>query len=102
MLAWIEANQEDQEWPDDTFPNECLIKNLSYSKMINEVNHKEPRTIKPSQEIDKFPIWESRVGMHTTYKKWRASDLEILGPGILMYLKMLKYWGFCFSTLHSA
>lgn len=64
--------------------------------MINEVNHKEPRLIKPSQEIDKYPIWASSVGMHSTYKKWRATDLEILGPGILLYLKMLKYWGVLF------
>lgn len=99
VLLWIEQNEEDQDWPDDTIPNEYLIKNLSYTKMVNEVNHTEPRTIKPSQEVDKFPIFGSGVGMHTTYKKWRRSDLEILGPGILLYLKMLKYWGCCFMLL---
>ena len=99
ILLWIEQNEEDQEWPDDTVPNEFLISNLSFTKMINEVNHKEPRTIKPSQEVGKFPIWGSSVGMHTTYKKYRRSNLEILGPGILLYLKMLKYWGVCFLIM---
>ena len=64
--------------------------------MINEVNHKEPRLIKPSQEVGLFSICGANVGMHTTFKKWRRSDLEILGPGILLYMKMLKYWGCCF------
>lgn len=96
ILTWIEQNEDDTEWPDDTVPNENLIQNLSYTKMVNEVNHREPRVIKPSQEVGMFPIWGSSVGTHTTFKQWRRSDLEILGPGILSYLKMLKYWGCCF------
>ena len=48
ILYWIEENEDDEDWPDDTVPNDKLIKNLSYTKMINEVNHLEPREIKPS------------------------------------------------------
>ena len=64
--------------------------------MINEVNHREPRGIRQSQEVGDFPLWSSRVGSHSTSKKWRKTDLDILGPGIILYLKMLKYFGLCF------
>lgn len=31
------------DWPIDTVPSKRLLKGLSHSKMINEINHKEPR-----------------------------------------------------------
>ena len=49
ILLWIEQNEDDEaEWPDDTVPNENLINQLSYTKMVNEVNHREPRQINTS------------------------------------------------------
>lgn len=97
VLEMLELQGEsDEDWPDDTVPDEKLIKNLSFTKMVNEINHREPRCIKPSSEIDVFPLCSSRVGMHSTKQPWRKSNLEILGPGTLLYLKMLKYFGCCF------
>lgn len=32
-----------EEWPLDAEPHKDLVKNLSHTKMINEINHKKPR-----------------------------------------------------------
>jgi len=47
MLAFLKAQSKDEledQWPQDALPNVKLKKGLSYSKMINVVNHIAPRS----------------------------------------------------------
>jgi hypothetical protein len=44
ILGFLEKQQKKQaEWPVDALFNKKIKESLSYSKMINEINHKEPR-----------------------------------------------------------
>lgn len=94
----IVENVEDEvaDWPIDTLPNRKLIKGLSHSKMINEINHKEPRGFDKIGNIVPMPVFWSRTGCHCGKKSWRRGDLDQLGIGINLYFRMLKYLGFFF------
>lgn len=37
------ADDERKEWPADATKNKLLRRHLSYSKMVNEINHRELR-----------------------------------------------------------
>ena len=37
------------------------------------------------------------MGRHSTNKENRKSDLDQLGPGVILYFKMLKYLGLLFA-----
>mmetsp|Transcript_1146 Transcript_1146/g.2103 ORF Transcript_1146/g.2103 Transcript_1146/m.2103 type:complete len:111 (+) Transcript_1146:1069-1401(+) len=44
LLRVIESEPKTNvEWPYDAFPNGRLNNNLSFTKMVNESNHREPR-----------------------------------------------------------
>jgi len=46
MLSILGHDGDDlKNWPMDTIPNEKVRKNLSYSKMLNEINHREGRIL---------------------------------------------------------
>mmetsp|Transcript_42256 Transcript_42256/g.64779 ORF Transcript_42256/g.64779 Transcript_42256/m.64779 type:complete len:244 (-) Transcript_42256:3056-3787(-) len=86
-----------EEWPQDAHPNDRLVETLSYSKMINEVNHREPRGFTEAGVVAPLPWFGTSSGNHSTNEDWRKSELEQLGPAISLYLKMLKYFGCLFS-----
>ena len=39
------------------------------------------------------------MGRHSTNKENRKSDLDQLGPGVILYFKMLKYFHWVFAVL---
>jgi len=45
MTELIEEDGDKLEWPEDANHNPNIKQSLSYSKMINEINHREPRGI---------------------------------------------------------
>lgn len=93
VLKSLETKEPDEfEWPIDANYNPSLKQSLSYTKMVNEVNHREPRYMTKANQIDKLPLCSTRIGVHSTSKRWRRSNVEALGPGINLYLKMLKYF----------
>ena len=49
-----------------------------------------------ADKAEKLALCSSRVGTHSMEKEYRRTDLEMLGPEILIYLRMLKYFGCCF------
>jgi len=61
-----ETDYEKEEWPLDSYPNGHLIKNLSYTKMINEINHREPRGFSSTDTVERFPFIKSNVGWHSS------------------------------------
>jgi hypothetical protein len=89
---------EEEDWPLDAHPNDDLVKSLSYTKMTNEVNHRELRAFNKAGVVDSLGICSSNTGCHSTSKKWRRGDLDNLGPGPALYFKMLKYLGFLFAV----
>lgn len=94
MLDEDKIELEDQEWPEDTIKNPKLIKSLSYTKMKNEVNHREPRIVTDAGTIEPFPVCSTSIGWHSSSPEWRKVDdaIELLGPGTILYLRMLKYF----------
>jgi len=88
-------------WPADTLKNEG--KQLSVSKMKNEINHREPKTIGYDGRMSSFPLLWTKTGWHSTSTKMRKSEVEVLGEGANLYFKFLKYFMtlFCFATLVS-
>ena len=64
--------------------------------MINEINHREAREKDQDGKLQPIPVCWSRVGRHSSKRSVRAGSLEQLGPGLNLYLKMLKYFGKCF------
>ena len=99
----VEDGEDDiGDWAPDSEPHKDILNNLSYTKMKNEINHREPRTFSKAGLIIKTPICFSSTGCHCTYKSWRKTDMENLGVGVNLYFKMLKYFGcvfFCFFLL---
>lgn len=57
---------EDQEWPEDTIKNPKLIKSLSYTKMKNEINHREPRNITEAGTIEPHELCDTSFGWHSS------------------------------------
>jgi len=78
------------------------MSNLSYSKMISTVYHKSPRTFDEQGIIMKVPLC-TKAGSHSDSRHKRRSNLNQLGTGVTLYLKMLKYfsWYFCAFTILS-
>jgi hypothetical protein len=69
--------------------------NISYLKMMNEINFREARM--KNKEGEPVPISIcARTGCHCSKRKYRLSDLGELGPGVNLYFKMLKYFSCCF------
>jgi hypothetical protein len=72
--------------------------------MKNEINHREPRAITEAGTIEPHDLCSTSFGWHSTSSSWRAVDntIEILGPGVILYLRMLKYfacWFFVFFLI---
>lgn len=99
ILEIITPENEDEEgdWPLDAHPNDDLVKGLSYTKMTNEINHRELRAFNKAGVVDSLGICSSNTGCHSTSKKYRRGDLDGLGPGPALYFKMLKYLGLLFA-----
>lgn len=97
VLGMVKSVEEEiEDWPRDTHPNDDIINGLSYTKMVNEVNHREPRGLTESGVIEKYSLCGSSTGWHSTSKSWRGTDMENLGVGVILYFKMLKYFSLCF------
>lgn len=60
--------------------------------MMNEMLHREARYVDEKGENKLYDVYGSKVGRHSSDPKARESELDELGPGILLYLKMLKYF----------
>ena len=43
ILEIFEAQEDQVDWPADAEPNPKIQQRLSYTKMLNEINHLEPR-----------------------------------------------------------
>jgi hypothetical protein len=102
LLAVIERydplpGEEVDDWPLDAHPNDRLKRGLSYTKMTNEVNHRQLRGFAATGVVEPLKICGSGTGCHSVSKRWRRSDLDPLGPGPSLYMKMLKYLGFLFA-----
>lgn len=77
-------------------------KNISYIKMVNEINQREARMKDADGKMKPFSFCGSSPGWHSSKRKYRTGNLECLGPGVNLYLKMLKYfacWFFVFTIL---
>lgn len=96
ILEIFEQQEDQVQWPADAEPNPLIEQTLSYTKMINEINHLEPRAFTNTGLIQQYPLGKSRTGWHSTDKRWRRSDLEQLGIGVNLYFKMLKYFSLLF------
>jgi hypothetical protein len=71
-----EDQDEKIDWPVDSNHNPKIKKTLSYSKMVNEVNHREPRAYTNAGQIEEVPVFGSKAGWHSTSKDWRESHLD--------------------------
>jgi len=58
---------------------------------MNEMLHREARYVEQG-ENKLYSVWGSKVGRHSSDPEARESELDQLGPGIQLYLKMLKYF----------
>ena len=65
-----------EDWPEDAHPNDDLVQSLSYTKMINEINHREPRTYTEAGIVEPLPLWGTDIGYHSSSKDWRRGDLD--------------------------
>jgi len=77
-------------------------KHISYIKMINEINQRGARYKDEDGKMKEFGLCSSGPGTHSSKRSWRTGNLDVLGPGIILYLKMLKYfacWFFVFTIL---
>lgn len=100
LLRVIESDQPSKvEWPFDAFPNTRLNCNLSFTKMINETNHSEPRRFNKEGVVEPLSVYSTSTGWHSSWKWWRNSEIEMLGPGINLYMKLLKYFTLVFLVI---
>ena len=101
MLAFEAGDDEDlDQWNMmDTEMDAESSDHISYMKMMNEMLRCEARYIDEYGKNVLYSIWDSKMGMHSTNKADRKSDLEQLGPGIILYFKMLKYFHWIFFLL---
>ena len=98
MLMYDANNNEDlDDWNmlDSDLDSE-QPENISYKKMMNEMLQREARYINEKGHNVLYSICGSKIGRHSSVRKHRACELEDLGPGIVLYFKMLKYFGVCF------
>jgi hypothetical protein len=87
------------EWPKDAVPNLRLNCNMSFTKLINEINHKTPRKFNQSGIVEPLGVFGASTGMHSNFRALRRSDIEMLGTGINLYMKLLKYLGLLFLLI---
>ena len=66
-------------------------KHISYIKMINEINQRGARLKGEDGKLKEYNLCTAGPGYHSSSRHWRTGNLEVLGPGINLYLKMLKY-----------
>ena len=93
----VDTGEDDiGDWAQDCEPLKRLANNLSYSKMKNELDKREPRMRSGDGKLVPVSICGSGFGCHCGYKRWRRTDLAQLGAGINLYFKMLKYFGCLF------
>lgn len=71
MLHLEEDEEWLKEWPVDCNPNEDLQHDLSYTKMQNEINHREPRGFSLAGTIEPHPLFSAKTGCHCGSRKWR-------------------------------
>lgn len=76
---------------------------LSHSKMVNEIDHREPRTSAYDGRIAEFPLFGTDIGHHSTNRLNRKSEIEELGEATNLYFKFMKYFmlWFCVATVIS-
>ena len=94
MLMFNHQDDEDIEvWNmlDNDF-EEGQDDRVSYAKMMNEMLHREARYIDDKGQNRLYSVWGAKLGRHSTNQKARQSDLTQLGPGILLYFRMLKFF----------
>lgn len=65
---------------------------LSHSKMINAIDHREPRTQIYDGRFEEFPLYNTEIGFHSTNRNNRKSDIEELGEATNLYFKFMKYF----------
>jgi len=75
----------------DTTMNKEVKVGLSHGKMVNEINHRELRSFSEENLIRQVPLCGSSTGRHSYHPENRLSDLQGLGIGVNLYLKLLKY-----------
>lgn len=77
-------------------------KNISYIKMKNEIDQREARITDKNGKLTAIPVCGAGPGWHSSSRKIRSGKMDNFGPGINLYLKMLKYlacWFFIFTIL---
>jgi len=91
-LKMLDTNPWDDlgDWPADAEIYKGM--RLSQSKMKNEVDLREPRTINYDGRRAGYPFFSTELGWHSTKKQMRRSDIEELGEGTNLYFKFLKYF----------
>jgi hypothetical protein len=77
------------EWPADAHIHKGM--RLSESKMLNEIDEREPRTSNYDGHASAYGLFGTNTGWHTTTIRNRKSDIEDLGEGTVLYFKFLKY-----------
>lgn len=88
-------------WPADA--NVYKGMKLSETKMINEVDDREPRISAGNGNQINLSMLAHHTGMHSADRNSRKSDIFELGEGNMLYFKFLKYWMliFCVVTVLS-
>ena len=67
--------------------------------MVNEINHREIRSYNDEGFVSPVSILSSSTGRHSKLAEKRSSDLQGLGMGVNLYLKLMKYLQFMFLIL---
>lgn len=88
-------------WPADA--NVYKGMKLSETKMINEVDDREPRISAGNGNMINLSMLAHHTGWHSTDRETRKTDINELGEGNMLYFKFLKYWMgiFAFVTIIS-
>jgi hypothetical protein len=77
-------------WPADA--NVYKGMKLSETKMINEVDNREPRISAGNGNQINLSLVAHHTGIHSSDRNSRKSDIMELGEGNMLYFKFLKYW----------
>ena len=78
-------------WPADAEKSHGMC--LSESKMKNEVTQREPRLVTKDGKIEKYSVFLTKMGWHSTSSQWRASEIDdSMGEATSLYFKFLKYY----------
>ena len=88
-----EDREEHKEWPADADCKEGLSENLSHMKMVNEINHRQPRTQDSKGNVIEHSMFWSSFGWHSGHKTIRvgSKNIDLFGPGAILYMRMVKY-----------